>query len=239
MRSRSPPSTSPPPTGIGPRQLVAQQGGRFSAELGIQAWAGTQAEVFKWFLASVLFGARISASVATRTYRAFEAAGVLSPEAILRTGWDGLVDILDRGGYVRYDYKTATKLLGIMDDLVRHYGGDLNRLHAEATDAEDLAHRIQHLGKGIGEVTAGIFLREMRGVWDKAQPLPSDLAIAAARALQFVSPRLSNRASILRRLQAVWRRNGGTEKTFPDFESALVRAGLAMRRTGARGRRRT
>ena len=39
--------------------------------------------------------------------------GVLSPSKILETGWDGLVEILDEGGYTRYDFKTATKILEI------------------------------------------------------------------------------------------------------------------------------
>jgi hypothetical protein len=35
----------------------------------------------------------------------------------MEKGWDGLVAILDRGGYVCYDYKTATKLLEINRNL--------------------------------------------------------------------------------------------------------------------------
>jgi endonuclease III len=178
----------------------------------------------------VLFGARISERIAANTYNAFEKAGVVTPADILRTGWEGLVTILDRGGYVRYDYKTATKLLAVSRDLVEDYGGDLNRLHAEAADAEDLTERIKHLGKGIGDVTANIFLREMRGIWEKAQPLPSDPAVSAASALKLIAPRLKNPGLILRRLQAVWQRDGGKPDTFSDFESALVRAGLDFRR---------
>ena len=223
------------PRAISPRELVKQWGGRFSLDLDIRLASGKQGEIFKWFLASILFGARISEKIAANTYRAFAMARVTTPEAILRTGWDGLVAILDRGGYVRYDYKTATKLLAINRDLMERHGGDLDPLHAMAADQEDLAERIRHLGKGIGEVTANIFLREMRGVWPKAQPLPSDLAVAAAKALRFISPRLANRKLILKRLRDAWQRDGGTADTFPDFESALVRVGLEMRRKGARG----
>jgi endonuclease III len=213
-----------------PHQLVTHWGGRFSVELGIRVTATNQSEIFRWFLASVLFGARISERIAANTYNAFEKAGVVTPADILRTGWEGLVTILDRGGYVRYDYKTATKLLAVSRDLVEDYGGDLNRLHAEAADAEDLTERIKHLGKGIGDVTANIFLREMRGIWEKAQPLPSDPAVSAASALKLIAPRLKNPGLILRRLQAVWQRDGGKPDTFSDFESALVRAGLDFRR---------
>jgi len=71
-----------------------------------------------------LFGARISTDTAVRTYKEFERHKVTSPEAVLKTGWDGLVRILDEGGYVRYDFLTASKLLKIMDDLKKDYNGN-------------------------------------------------------------------------------------------------------------------
>ena len=96
------------------RALLDKLGGRFSAALGINLDQGDSHEVFKWFLASILYGARISETIANNTYRVFEKNGVLSPDRILETGWDGLVLLLDVGGYVRYDFKTATKLLEVM-----------------------------------------------------------------------------------------------------------------------------
>jgi hypothetical protein len=39
----------------------------------------------------------------------------------VKTGWDGLVSTLDAGGYVRYDFKTATKLLEVMKNLIDQY----------------------------------------------------------------------------------------------------------------------
>lgn len=50
----------------------------------------------------------------------------------------GVVEILDRGGYVRYGYKTATKLLVISRDLLACHANDLNALHAAARDAREL-----------------------------------------------------------------------------------------------------
>jgi len=82
-------------------KLIAALGGKFSSELGIDLSKGKSQEIFKWFLASKLFGARIGSNIATRTYREFERRGILSPDKILKTGWDGLVKILDYGGYVR------------------------------------------------------------------------------------------------------------------------------------------
>ena len=159
------------------RRLVESLGVRFATELGIKLELGDRGEVFKWFLAAMLFAARISHAVAARTYREFQQAGVSSPQRVVETGWDGLVAILDAGGYVRYDFKTADKLLAVCAALIDRYGGDMNALHRVAAGPPELEAAVQTLGKGIGPMTANIFLREMRGIWDKAAPLPSEKVI--------------------------------------------------------------
>lgn len=208
--------------------LLAEFGGSYAAALGIELDGLRPEEVYKWFLAAVLYGARISGTLATRTWREFARGGVLAPQRMLDTGWDGLVEILDRGGYTRYDYKTAAKLLEINRTLLADYGGNLNTLHAAATDSADLERRIMALGKGIGPATAGIFLRELRGRWEKASPPLSPLAIAAARERGFLPGGIAADAA-LRRLQEQWRQAGMPDNTFGDFEAALVRAGLRQR----------
>jgi hypothetical protein len=210
-------------------RLLGEQGGRYASALGIDLGGGRASEVFKWFLASILYGARISQGTAAQTYREFVRARVLSPRTILKTGWDGLVQILDRGGYVRYDFKTATKLLLVCESLMKDYGGDLNALHAAARDARDLERRVMALGKGIGEVTAGIFLRELRGVWSKADPAASELALAGARDLGFIPRRLRGRSAAIRRLRGAWRAAPVRGFCFADFEAALVRHGIGLR----------
>ncbi len=94
-------------------KLINTLGGKFSSQLGIDLSGADSHQIFKWFLASKLFGARISTDIAIKTYREFDRYSVTSPEKIIDTGWDGLVKILDDGGYVRYDFSTATKLLEI------------------------------------------------------------------------------------------------------------------------------
>ena len=90
-----------------------------SRDLRINLESGREEELFKWFLASLLFGKPIQQEVAKRTYFEFEKEKILSPEEILKAGWDKLVEILDRGHYVRYDFSTATKLLEISKELNR------------------------------------------------------------------------------------------------------------------------
>ena len=214
--------------------LLAEQGGSYAAALGIELDGLRPEEVYKWFLAAVLFGARISERLATRTWREFERSGVLTPQRMLDTGWEGLVRILDRGGYTRYDYKTATKLLEINRTLLADYGGNLNALHAAATDSVDLERRVMALGKGIGPTTAGIFLRELRGRWTKAAPPLSPLAAMAAHELGLQAGGIPPDEA-LALLQRQWQQAGRAESSFGDFEAALVRAGLQRRRGRARG----
>ena len=113
-------------------------------------------------MASVLFGAPITETSVIKTYRCFKKREVVTLTKILETGWNVLVEILDEGGYTRYDFKTADKLLEVIGNLNTKYGGCLNKLHDDATDSLDLEKRLKELGKGIGDVTVGIFLRELQ-----------------------------------------------------------------------------
>jgi hypothetical protein len=153
--------------------------GSYSAELGLQL--ERQEDRFKWFLASILFGKRISAGIAVSTYRVFEDRGLVTPDRIIAAGWDELVEVLDAGGYVRYDFSTASNLLDLMRQLLEEYGS-LEALHSQAKDSRDLEKRLVGL-KAVGPTTANIFLRELRGIWPKADPAPSHLATGIASRL--------------------------------------------------------
>ena len=98
------------------KKLFSALGGKFSKELGIDLSEGESTEIFKWFLASKLFGARIGTNIAIKTYREFERHGVLSPERIIETGWDGLVRILD-------DWRICTVRLLHCNETVGDNGG--------------------------------------------------------------------------------------------------------------------
>jgi endonuclease III len=149
----------------------------YSVELGLDL---TKPEDrFKWFLASVLFAKRISAETAKETYLCFEQEELTSPNAILQAGWDRLVEVLDSGGYTRYDFSTAANLLAIARTLLEKYGS-LERLHAESGNPGDLESRLLEF-KGVGPVGVNIFLRELRGVWEKAKPKPSSMAVVTAQ----------------------------------------------------------
>ncbi len=212
------------------KALMGEYQGGFAAELGIDLSSTRAPALFPWLLASVLFGARISGNIVKKTFREFASRGIVSPKAILDTGWDGLVDILDSGGYVRYDFKTATKLLDLCKVLTENYPAGLAGLHAAALDPRDLEQKIKSLAKGIGDVTVGIFLRELRGIWRKADPLPSDLAVLAAKERGIIPKSVRRREDALAHLRQAWKAAGMKKMGFPDFEAALVRAGIEARR---------
>lgn len=151
----------------------------YADELGLDL--SKPGDRFMWFLASMLFAKRISAEIAKRTYKRFVEEGLTTPEAIIAAGWDRLVEVLDSGGYVRYDFSTASNLLEVMSKLVNEYG-DLERLYEASADPRDLERRMMEF-RGIGPVGVNIFLRELRGIWMKADPEPSKIASEVASRL--------------------------------------------------------
>lgn len=210
--------------------LLEKFGKRYSEVLGINLDSGKDDEIFKWFLASVLFGAPIIETSVIKTYKCFQKYEVLTPERILETGWDGLVRILDEGSYTRYDFKTADKLLEVMRNLMEKYNGSLNLLHSKASNAKDLENGLKDLGKGIGDVTASVFLRELREVWEKAKPNPTSLVVSAAKNLGIVKNKTGENA--LKQLEDFWAKNKVAGESFVNFETALLRLGKDFCRKG-------
>ena len=152
----------------------------YSQELGLDLTA--KPNRFKWFIASMLYAKRISSKIAGETFRRFLAEGLTDPHSIARAGWDRVVEVLDSGGYVRYDFSTATNILESVRLLLEKYGGDVDQIHECASSPKDLEERLREF-RGFGPVAVNIFLRELRGVWSKADPEPSSYAKAMASKL--------------------------------------------------------
>lgn len=131
----------------------------YAKELGIDLASKQETEYFKWFLACLLFGKPIQQEVAKRAYFEMVKEGLITPEAIIQAGWDKLVEVLDRGHYVRYDFSTATKLLVVSKTLEEKYG-TLTELLKESKTLDELSSRLQTF-KGIGPKTTEIFLRDI------------------------------------------------------------------------------
>jgi endonuclease III len=140
----------------------------YAKDLDIDLFSKQETDYFKWFLACLLFGKPIQQGVAKQTYFEFVKEGLTSPEAILHAGWDKLVEVLDRGHYVRYDFSTATKLLDVSKTLKETYGS-LTNLVQQAQSIDELSSRLQAF-KGIGPKTTEIFLRDMAPIFLQEHP---------------------------------------------------------------------
>ena len=153
----------------------------YSEELGIDLPRCSDDELFKWLLATVLFGGPVSQDIARKTFRTFQKYQLLDPMSISQAGWSHLVHpIMREGGYVRHDGVAASNVLEICNTLQEYYQGSLSQLHESAENAEDLEFRMTSL-RGIDPDTANIFLRELRPIWAKADPAPLPVVVEMAK----------------------------------------------------------
>lgn len=179
-----------------------EQSQLYSEELGIDLRRRREAEYFRWFLASLLLGGRISETIAKNTYRAFLHHGVDTPHKILRAGWDFLVyPVMREGGYVRYDGRKSDQVLRDCRTLIEQYGGKLSRLETAASDSADLEARLGDF-YGVGPVTVNIFLRELRPFWGKADPDPLPVVSALAGRLNLELGRYDTKSLAFVRVEA-------------------------------------
>jgi hypothetical protein len=132
-------------------------------KLGIDLSSRNEAELFKWFLACVLFGKPIQQEIAERAYARLVSVGLRNSDKVLDAGWDELVRLLDEAHYVRFDFTTATKLLDVCHELKQGYGS-MTRMIEEVRTASELSSRLQEF-KHVGSVIALIFTREVAPIW--------------------------------------------------------------------------
>jgi hypothetical protein len=119
--------------------------------------------------------------------------------------------------------------LEVANNLAEAYSESLSRIENMASDARDLERRLKDLGKGVGDVTVSIFLRELRGIWEKADPYPTNLELLAGERLGILGKGLE-REETLRQLKVFWAKNRVPGLTFVHFEAALLRSGKECRR---------
>lgn len=202
------------------RRVVDWLGGRYSLELGIDVDRGDE-QVERWALLATLFGNRISAEIACRTYRVLAAAGVRTIGDTGGRSWDELVALLDSGGYARYDFRTTTRRLLELAAALEAAGDGVAAIGKSLHHAAELEAALDAL-PGWGPVTVQLFLRELRGVWPGARPRVDERALSGARHLGLALGR--DPAAGLRRLGAA----AGLDPR--DLETGLVRLTLAHAR---------
>jgi hypothetical protein len=120
--------------------------------------------------------------------------------------------VLNRAGYARYDERTATTLADTARQLLDRYAGDLRNLRAAAERPPEQERVLLKQFKGIGDVGADIFLREVQTVWDELRPFVERRARAGAKTLGLPDHPQAGRPV--------------GERDFPHLVAALVRAQL-------------
>jgi endonuclease III len=161
------------------RELVGAHGRTFAEDAGIKL-KDTPQPLYRLLVLALLLSARIRGSVAVDSARELYRAGMRDPRRMAEAGWQQRVDALGRGGYRRYDERTATQLGDGAELLTERWGGDLRRMRKEADgDVGELRRLLQEV-PGLGPAGADIFLREAQRVWPEVAPYVDRKALDGA-----------------------------------------------------------
>ncbi|MEU7497528.1 endonuclease [Streptomyces griseofuscus] len=161
------------------RELVSAYGRTYAEEAGIRL-ADTPQPLYRLLVLSLLLSARIRASVAVAAARALHEDRLDTPRRMADADWQRRVDALGRGGYRRYDERTATQLGDGAELLDERWGGDLRRLHEEAGGDTGELKRLLQEEPGVGPAGADIFLCEAQRVWPEVGPYLDGKALDGA-----------------------------------------------------------
>jgi len=163
------------------RVLLDRAGTTFAHEAGI-ALEDEPAPLWQLLVLSLLLSAPIRSTAAVATARELFAAGCTTPWRTRDLPRRTLVAALGRGGYRRYDERTATRLAELSRAVLDEHAGDLRRMHERCEDVPALAAALQEF-TGIGPTGAGVFLREVQSTWPDVAPYVDGLAARGAERL--------------------------------------------------------
>ncbi|MFF5106973.1 endonuclease [Streptomyces sp. NPDC000134] len=193
-------------------ELVGAHGRTYAEEAGIRL-RDTPQPLYRLLVLAHLLSARIRGPVAVATARALYEAGLRDPRRMADASRRRRVDVLGRGGYRRYDERTATQLGAEAELLIARWGGDLRALREEAGGQVPELRRLLQEFPGVGPAGADIFLREVQRVWPRSAPRLDRKALQGAA-----------RLGLPEDPDAVVRAAGDTEPAV--LAAALVRAAL-------------
>jgi len=164
-------------------ELLEQHGTTSAAEAGIRL-ADKPGPLFQLLVLTQVSSARISAAIAVAAARALFERGWVTPDKLRASTWDQRVAALGSAGYRRYDFSTATALDRLAIQVLDEHGGDLRRLRpADHPGVRQLEKAVRSFPR-IGPAGAGIFCREVQGVWPEVAPYFDARALEAARDLE-------------------------------------------------------
>jgi endonuclease III len=165
------------------RRLLERHPQSYADRLGIDVGRNTPAVLYQWLVASLLFSARISSGQAEAAARALFEQGWRTPKKMADVSWAARVKVLNRSGYARYDESTSRYIEETTRLLLENYSGDLRKLRDAAEHDPAQERTLLKKFKGIGEVGADIFFREVQLAWEELFPFADQRAMKTARKL--------------------------------------------------------
>jgi len=163
--------------------LLHRYGQLYSDTLGLDLRLGTPSVLFQWLCAALLLGGRIRSTAAQQAAEALLRQGWSTAEKLAASTWEERTRVLNRSGYARYDESTSRRLGELAQRMLDCYQGDLRRLREAAHRNPAEERRLLQEFKGIGEVRADIFSREVQIVWEELYPFADRRALNAAAQL--------------------------------------------------------
>jgi hypothetical protein len=161
------------------RAVLGRYGTTYAQQAAIEL-ADAPEPLFRLLVLAELLSARIGAGIAVATAVELQKAGLTTPQKMLDSPRSVRVRALGRGGYRRYDERTATQLHQAASLVLDRYAGDLRRLADAAGDDVATAGALLREVEGIGPTGAAVFLREVQAVWPWVRPCLDDRARAGA-----------------------------------------------------------
>lgn len=193
--------------------LLEDADGTYADALGLDLAKNTPSPLFRWLCASLLLSTRISADLAMKAAAALADEGWTTPKKMAAATWEERTRVLNRAGYARYDESTSRRLAELCEKLLDEYGGDLRRLREKAGNDPVRERALLKEFKGIGDVGADIFCREVQTAWPELHPFVDAKALKSAKRLE-----LAGSADDLAKLVP--------KADLPRLLAALVRADL-------------
>ncbi|MGV0045941.1 endonuclease [Mycobacterium colombiense] len=164
------------------RRLLDVAGTTYAAQARI-TMSDKPMPLFELLVLCMLASKPIDAGIATAAARELFKAGLRTPKAVLQANRQTMIDAFGRAHYVRYDESSATRLADMAERVRDEYSGDLRLLAERSRHDPAAAKRMLKQFKGIGDIGADIYLREVQDVWTWVRPYFDDRTTGTAKRL--------------------------------------------------------
>jgi len=202
-----------------PREIVERLGPHPARALGLDL--DDEADLFRWLVLACLLGGRGSEEQALAAFRALEAEGLCTLDALARAEAGRVALPLAEARATRPE-RPALLLTRLARRLADTGPGALAEIGRGADDLDALGTALVGLAPGLGPATALRFLRPLRERWSGAREVPLlDAARAAAQHLAWIDEGDETGAEAL---ETVCRADA-EPPDLADLEAALERLG--------------